>query len=71
MLLQAGYSEPWEDTLEDMTGVDGIDVRPLLEYFKPLQDYLMEQNKKSGEFVGWDDGAFLLLFFYIYIFLVE
>ncbi|CAG0914498.1 unnamed protein product [Notodromas monacha] len=55
-LLKAGYSEAWEDTLEDMTGVADMDVRPLLEYFKPLHDYLVAENARTGETVGWTKG---------------
>jgi hypothetical protein len=38
--LQAGSSKPWPDTLEEMTGSRKIDAGPMLEYFKPLNDWL-------------------------------
>jgi peptidyl-dipeptidase A len=57
-LLKLGSSVPWQKALEALTGVDRLDASVLLEYFKPLHDWLVKENKRTGEFIGWrDDGA--------------
>jgi hypothetical protein len=38
--LQAGSSKPWPETLEEMTGSRKMDASAMLEYFKPLNDWL-------------------------------
>jgi peptidyl-dipeptidase A len=50
-MLEMGASKPWPDALEAFTGSREMDARPMLEYFKPLLDWLNEQNK--GETTGW------------------
>jgi len=50
-LLELGASKPWPDALEAMTGSREMDAGPLLAYFKPLSDWLEEQNQ--GRQCGW------------------
>ncbi|XP_066104956.1 angiotensin-converting enzyme 2 [Saccopteryx bilineata] len=50
-MLRLGKSEPWTLALERIVGKKNMDVKPLLNYFKPLSTWLEEQNKDS--FVGW------------------
>jgi peptidyl-dipeptidase A len=50
-MLEMGATKPWPDALEAFTGSREMDARPMLEYFKPLMDWLAEQNK--GEKAGW------------------
>lgn len=52
--LKLGYSQPWPDTLELLTGQRNMDAGPLLEYFKPLIDFLTEDNAATGEVIGWE-----------------
>lgn len=49
--LQMGLSKPWPDALQAMTGQREMDASAILDYFKPLQAWLEEQNK--GQPVGW------------------
>lgn len=51
-MLSLGNSEPWTLALENVTGARNMDVKPLLNYFQPLFDWLKEQNRNS--FVGWN-----------------
>ncbi|XP_028617961.1 angiotensin-converting enzyme 2 [Grammomys surdaster] len=51
-MLRLGNSEPWTLALENVTGARNMDVKPLLNYFQPLFDWLKEQNRNS--FVGWN-----------------
>ncbi|MBS2022019.1 MAG: M2 family metallopeptidase, partial [Deltaproteobacteria bacterium] len=50
-MLALGASKPWQEAMFAMTGSREIDAGPMLEYFKPLQDWLKEQNK--GQTCGW------------------
>ncbi len=50
-MLKLGQSEPWQDTLEKLTGTRSMDASAILEYFAPLQAWLAEQNK--GQACGW------------------
>jgi peptidyl-dipeptidase A len=50
-MLQMGASKPWPEAMKAITGESKADATALLEYFKPLQDWLIEQNK--GQQCGW------------------
>ncbi|MGD9842907.1 MAG: M2 family metallopeptidase [Steroidobacteraceae bacterium] len=50
-MLQAGAAQPWQDTLEKLTGTRNMDASAIIEYFQPLLGYLAEQNK--GLTCGW------------------
>ncbi len=54
-MLKLGSSKPWPDALEAICGVREMDSGPILEYFKPLSDWLKAENQKNGVRVGWDD----------------
>ncbi|XP_050998310.1 angiotensin-converting enzyme 2 [Acomys russatus] len=51
-MLRLGRSEPWTLALENVVGTRNMDVRPLLNYFEPLFEWLKLQNRNS--FVGWN-----------------
>ncbi|HEU4885683.1 MAG TPA: M2 family metallopeptidase [Longimicrobium sp.] len=50
-MLEAGSSQPWEQTLYEMTGERRMDAGAMLEYFAPLKEWLDRQNQ--GHPVGW------------------
>jgi peptidyl-dipeptidase A len=50
-MLALGQSQPWQDTLEKLTGTRAMDASAITEYFKPLSQWLEEQNK--GKECGW------------------
>ncbi|MFT3696879.1 MAG: M2 family metallopeptidase [Kofleriaceae bacterium] len=50
-MLSLGASKPWQDALEQLTGTREMDATAILEYFAPLQKWLLEQNK--GQDCGW------------------
>ncbi len=50
-MLALGQSQPWQDTLEKLTGTRNMDAAAITEYFGPLLDWLQEQNK--GKTCGW------------------
>lgn len=49
-----GSSKPWPDAMEILTGQRNMDASGLLEYFKPLQSWLEEENNKNDVFIGWE-----------------
>ncbi|XP_074039099.1 angiotensin-converting enzyme [Leptinotarsa decemlineata] len=53
-MLAMGSSRPWPDAMEVITGQRKMDASGLLEYFKPIQTWLEEENKKNGAFIGWE-----------------
>ena len=43
-MLEKGQSQPWQQTLQQMTGTDHLDAQPMLDYFAPLYGWLKQQN---------------------------
>jgi peptidyl-dipeptidase A len=50
-MLAMGQSRPWPEALETLTGSKQMDATAIIDYFKPLKDWLDEQVK--GKPVGW------------------
>ncbi len=50
-MLSLGASQPWQDSLEKLTGTRRIDAAAITEYFQPLMQWLNEQNQ--GQPCGW------------------
>ena len=50
-MLEAGQSEPWQNTLEKLTGTRDMDASAIIDYFAPLMAWLQEQNE--GRNCGW------------------
>jgi peptidyl-dipeptidase A len=50
-MLALGQSQPWQDTLEKLTGTRQMDAAAITEYFGPLLEWLQEQNQ--GKTCGW------------------
>jgi peptidyl-dipeptidase A len=50
-MLALGASQPWQDTLEKLTGTRQMDASAILDYFAPLQQWLADKNK--GQTCGW------------------
>ena len=54
-MMQRGASQPWQQTLKELTGGETMDASAVLEYFAPLQDWLKKQNE--GQQCGWPGQA--------------
>ena len=50
-MLEMGMSRPWPDALEALTGQREMDATAVVDYFRPLLDWLDVQNK--GKECGW------------------
>ena len=42
--------------MQAITGQSRMDASAIREFFKPLEDWLMKINEKTGEVVGWTPG---------------
>lgn len=54
-MLREGGAEPWQDTLQKLTGTRQMDGSAIIEYFAPLLKYLREQNQAQQ--CGWEGEA--------------
>uniref|UniRef100_A0A674NHT0 Angiotensin-converting enzyme n=1 Tax=Takifugu rubripes TaxID=31033 RepID=A0A674NHT0_TAKRU len=52
-MLELGRSQSWTRALETISGDRRMDARPLLDYFKKLHEWLIEENQKYNRTVGW------------------
>ena len=50
-MLQKGASQPWQQTMKELTGGEKMDASAILDYFAPLQTWLKQQNE--GQTCGW------------------
>ncbi|HST43711.1 MAG TPA: M2 family metallopeptidase [Luteimonas sp.] len=50
-MLAKGNSQPWQQTMKELTGSETMDGSAVLEYFAPLQTWLVQQNE--GRSCGW------------------
>ena len=52
-MLAAGRSRPWPQTLYHLTGERAMTAGAMLEYFAPLQEWLINYRIKKGYPIGW------------------
>lgn len=52
-----GSSKPWPDAMEVLTGQRKMDASALLDYFATLRTWLENENKRTGEMVGWETSS--------------
>lgn len=50
-MLTHGASQPWQETLYELTGTREMSGKPMIEYFEPLMNYLEKENQ--GKACGW------------------
>ncbi|PYQ29568.1 MAG: peptidyl-dipeptidase [Acidobacteria bacterium] len=50
-MLAMGKSRPWPEALEALTGQKQMDATAIVDYFRPLLDWLDQQNQ--GKTCGW------------------
>lgn len=54
-MLSLGSSKPWPDVMEIMTGQRKMDAGPLMDYFRPLTDWLEKENYLERP--GWSNAC--------------
>ncbi|ELT90813.1 hypothetical protein CAPTEDRAFT_166512 [Capitella teleta] len=52
-MLMLGQSKPWPDALEQLTGQREMDATAIIDYFRPLMEWLKEQN--AGHDLSWEE----------------
>ncbi|KAK3917631.1 Angiotensin-converting enzyme [Frankliniella fusca] len=58
-LMEQGSSVPWGDALYAATGESRLNGTALREYFRPLEEWLQNENLRTAEFAGWTyDGDY-------------
>ena len=55
-ILKAGTSRPWPEVLEEATGTQLLDATAIVDYFKPLSDWLDDYIEENNVPVGWWPG---------------
>jgi peptidyl-dipeptidase A len=50
-MLERGQSQPWQETLAELTGQREMDATAIIDYFAPLKEWLDKQNE--GKRSGW------------------
>ncbi|XP_054454528.1 angiotensin-converting enzyme [Anoplopoma fimbria] len=54
-VMKLGFSKPWPEAMTMITGQPKMSVQPLMEYFKPLIQWLEEENNKNNDVRGWPE----------------
>lgn len=52
-MLALGASKPWPEAMEVLTGSRKMEASAILEYFRPLEEWLIKANHDLGVHVGW------------------
>ena len=58
-MLKLGSSVTWEEAVEQVTGSKKISAAPMVNYFQPLMDYLIKENEKNNEEIGWPEDSWI------------
>lgn len=57
--MEKGASQPWNEILQEVIGEGRLDGTALREFFRPLEEWLRQENLRNNEFVGWNyDGDY-------------
>lgn len=56
--MEPGSSYMWQETLRSAIGENRLDASAVREYFRPLEEWLKNENLRTGEFVGWVYGKY-------------
>ncbi|RNA19074.1 angiotensin-converting enzyme [Brachionus plicatilis] len=58
-MLELGSSKHWSIALQIFTNSSTISAGPLIEYFKPLHNWLIKENSKYSELeIAWSSGIY-------------
>lgn len=50
-MMEKGQSQPWQETLAELTGNPEMDASAIIDYYQPLMTWLKEKNE--GRQCGW------------------
>lgn len=63
--MELGSSENWRDTLSLAIGENKLDGSALREFFQPLEEWLRNENLRTGQFIGWTYGMWFCIIYLI------
>ena len=52
-VMAAGFSQPWQVAIEQLTGSPDMSAASFIRYFLPLYDFLEQENANNGVCIGW------------------
>ncbi|XP_071786687.1 angiotensin-converting enzyme-like [Asterias amurensis] len=58
-MLRMGISQPWPEAMFVVTGQRHFDAGPIADYFRPLTEWITEQNRQNGDEPGWPDSDWI------------
>uniref|UniRef100_A0ACB8ETM7 Uncharacterized protein n=1 Tax=Sphaerodactylus townsendi TaxID=933632 RepID=A0ACB8ETM7_9SAUR len=53
--MKLGFSKPWPEAMQLITGQPNMSAEALLTYFEPLKNWLINENVKNAENLGWPE----------------
>lgn len=53
--MKLGYSKPWPEAMKLITGQPNMSASAMMNYFKPLTEWLVTENRRHGETLGWPE----------------
>ncbi|NXE25143.1 ACE enzyme, partial [Ardeotis kori] len=53
--LKLGFSKSWPEAMQLITGQPNMSANALMNYFEPLMTWLVKENEKNGEVLGWPE----------------
>lgn len=61
-MLSLGSSQPWNVALKVLTHEQNptIDARPLMDYYRPLHEWLLSENRRLNYTVGFREDTSVL-----------
>ncbi|XP_042138912.1 angiotensin-converting enzyme isoform X2 [Peromyscus maniculatus bairdii] len=51
--MKLGHSKPWPEAMKLITGQPNMSASAMMNYFKPLTEWLITENRRHGETLGW------------------
>ncbi|KAG5672286.1 hypothetical protein PVAND_002423 [Polypedilum vanderplanki] len=58
-IMSRGASQSWQQILQEVLGEGRLDGSAVREYFRPLEEWLRNENLRNQEFLGWTyDGDY-------------
>uniref|UniRef100_A0A8D0GV64 Angiotensin-converting enzyme n=1 Tax=Sphenodon punctatus TaxID=8508 RepID=A0A8D0GV64_SPHPU len=53
--MKLGYSKPWPEAMQLITEQSNMSANALMAYFQPLTNWLITENMKNEEILGWPE----------------
>ncbi|GFG28485.1 hypothetical protein Cfor_07332, partial [Coptotermes formosanus] len=60
-MMRLGSSVPWTEALYVATGETRLNGSHIREYFRPLEEWLRNENLRTNEYVGWSYGKIMVV----------